>query len=443
MKNAMRLFACMTLAGALALTACDEKKDDNSSLLMLLLGGGSVAGDIDMTFESAVQTGGDSGTADSTGLTLTFDVDPATLTEDNITVSGATKGALSGSGTTRSLAISDITVANGATVTVTITSPEGYSITGSPRTAVVYRLFFAGYKEACAAAGVSYDMVYVPGGLTFPRGTNDETTANVADAYWIGETEVTYELWSAVYEWATSGTGGATGEGEYIFANAGGRGGYFDGSWMVYDTGHETHPVTYVNWRDSMVWCNALTEWYNAHNGTGYECVYTYDGGSGADIIRDSSDGNATACDNAAASSTAKGFRLLTGNEYELAARYRDGTLWTYGDHASGDESGACYDDGDILGGLGMSTVFGDYAFHAANSGQTTAAVASKTPNALGLYDMSGNVWEWCFDLSGVSRIISGGSWRHTTEELRVGYRVSTTPYDEFNFRGFRIARTR
>ena len=48
---------------------------------------------------------------------------------------------------------------------------------------------------------------------------------------------------------------------------------------------------------------------------------------------------------------------------------YRDGTLWTYGDHASGDDSGACYDDDSILGGLGMSTVFGDYAWYSGNSG--------------------------------------------------------------------------
>jgi hypothetical protein len=58
----------------------------------------------------------------------------------------------------------------------------------------------------------------------------------------------------------------------------------------------------------------------------------------------------------------ADGFRLPCINEWELAARYRDGVLWTYGDHASGDESGACYDDGDMLGGLGISILFVDYA---------------------------------------------------------------------------------
>ena len=78
-----------------------------------------------------------------------------------------------------------------------------------------------------------------------------------------------------VYIWATNGIG-RTGAGQYTFANAGTMG---DGTG---DTNQ--HPVTTVNWRDSMVWCNALTEWYNAQNGTSYECVYTYSSA----IIRDS-----------------------------------------------------------------------------------------------------------------------------------------------------------
>jgi len=98
------------------------------------------ASDVDVIFQGVVQTGGDDDPpATTTGLTLTFSVDPTTLTVDNITVTGATKGTLSGTGTTRSLTISAITVANGATVSVEIANPAGYAITGSPQTAVVYR----------------------------------------------------------------------------------------------------------------------------------------------------------------------------------------------------------------------------------------------------------------------------------------------------------------
>lgn len=97
-----------------------------------------------VTFKSIVQTGGVSGTADSTSLTLTFDGDPTTLTADNITVKGATKGVLSGSGTIRSLEISNITAGNGEAVTVDITSPSGYVIAESSQAAVIYRLLTVG-----------------------------------------------------------------------------------------------------------------------------------------------------------------------------------------------------------------------------------------------------------------------------------------------------------
>lgn len=92
-----------------------------------------------VTLVSAVQTGGSSGTVSTTGLILTFDIDPATLTADDITVTGAAKGALSGTGQTRSLSVSGITVADGGTVSITISNPVGYSIKGSPMTAVVYK----------------------------------------------------------------------------------------------------------------------------------------------------------------------------------------------------------------------------------------------------------------------------------------------------------------
>lgn len=290
--------------------------------------------------------------------------------------------------------------------------------------------YSAGDMEAYAADGVTFKMSYVPGGLTFPTGVNDDCTATVANAYWIGETEVTYELWNKVYTWATNA---ARGVNQYHFANAGIQG----------DNGSRgiQHPVTTVNWRDCIVWCNALTEWYNAQHGTNYECVYT----NSSAVIRDSRDANATVCDSVVVSSAAKGFRLLTSNEYELAARYRNGILWTYGDHASGDNSGACNDDGSILGGLGMSTLFGDYAIYSANSGSSTAVVKSKTSgsNAIGLFDLSGNVWEWCFDFGSSLHLIRGSSWLSSAYDLQVGRAGNYVyPGGVDSSLGFRFART-
>lgn len=299
----------------------------------------------------------------------------------------------------------------------------------------------AGDSETYTADGVSFIMAYGPDGLTFPTGVNDSGTATVTEAFWIGETEVTYELWQKVYTWATDAERGAS---RYYFANAGVMG---DGTG---DT--DQHPVTTVNWRDSMVWCNALTEWYNAHKGTGYDCVYYSDSVYTAPI-RDSRDGiygssinpDAGGFDNPYVKPGANGFRLLTSNEWEFAARYRDGTLWTYGDHASGDDSGACYNDGDILGGLGMSTVFGNYAVYRGNSGGSAAAVRSlgeSSANALGIYDMSGSVYEYCFDLNGSDRVIRGGYWFGDEDRLQVGAWIDYWPYGEDSGLGFRIART-
>ncbi len=128
-----------TGAGATSVT-----NDADSGTVTAVFPATGLLSDVDVVFQSAVQVGGTTGTADTTSLTLNFDVDPATLAASNITVTGATKGALSGSGTTRSIAISSITVANAGSVTVTITSPSGYAITGSPRTAAVYRLLTIG-----------------------------------------------------------------------------------------------------------------------------------------------------------------------------------------------------------------------------------------------------------------------------------------------------------
>ena len=94
-----------------------------------------------------------------------------------------------------------------------------------------------------------------------------------------------------------------------------------------------------------------------------------------------------------------------------------------------------------------------------------TAAVKSKDANDIGLYDMSGNVWEWCFDwyndspisnddayteasivtdpqgaAPGSTRVSRGGSWNRDATRCTVGYRGSDNPANKFNSVGFRLA---
>ncbi len=290
----------------------------------------------------------------------------------------------------------------------------------------------AGDQETITADGVSFSLVYVPGGLTFPIGTNDdEGTATVDNAYWIGETEVTYELWQKVYLWATDA---ARGTNQYYFANAGRQGGD-NGSGPV---GTSQHPVTTVNWRDCIVWCNALTEWHNAQTGAVYDCVYTHSGA----IIRDSRDSNATACDGAIAGTTATGFRLSTCDEYELASRWRNDAVNTVGGYSDPYFTKGNSASGDTQAYNAASPTVGEYSVFYDNS-DSTAAVKSKTGNALGLFDMSGNVWDWCFDLTGPYRIFRGGSWINTASGMQIGYSNNfDSPEIEDDCVGFRIVRT-
>jgi len=116
---------------------------------------------------SGLSANGESGAQTTTLLTLSFDADPVTLTVNNITLTGASMGTLGGTGLTRTLAISDITVNNGEYVTVAISNPPGYEITGSPRTAVVYKAPVAVQFSDLSANGHSGQITTTELKLTF------------------------------------------------------------------------------------------------------------------------------------------------------------------------------------------------------------------------------------------------------------------------------------
>jgi formylglycine-generating enzyme required for sulfatase activity len=112
---------------------------------------------------------------------------------------------------------------------------------------------------------------------------------------------------------------------------------------------------------------------------------------------------------------TAKQFRLPYPSEWEHAARA--GTNYKY----AGSDNIA------------------DVAWYGDNSNDKTHVVGQKKPNSWGLYDVSGNVWEWCQDLDGSFRVLRGGSWLSYPQFCRVSFRLSRVPdYGDIG-NGFRL----
>ena len=135
---------------------------------------------------------------------------------------------------------------------------------------------------------------------------------------------------------------------------------------------------------------------------------------------------------------TGKQYRLPSEAEWEYAARAGSQTAYAFGDDAR---------------------ELGRYDWFLQNSGQTTHPVGEKQPNAWGLHDMSGNVWEWTEDCWNANyngapndgrawtldncsrRVVRGGSWDFFPEFLRTAYRYWDHPTWRDYRSGFRVAR--
>jgi len=154
----------------------------------------------------------------------------------------------------------------------------------------------------------------------------------------------------------------------------------------------ETNPVETVSWNDATEFCKKLSE------------------------------------------QTRRAVRLPTEAEWEYACRAGTATAFSFGD---------------------ADSTLGDYAWYTSNSGSTTHPVGQKKPNAWGLYDMHGNVWEWCADwygdypkgavtdpqgpASGTARVLRGGSWGSAPATCRSAHRFYLTPAYRYYYCGFRV----
>jgi hypothetical protein len=337
------------------------------------------------------------------------------------------------------------TVAPGTATITAITNEGSYTDT------CLVQVFAPGgqqnYSLTVLMQTVSFLLNYVPE-HTFPTGTDDSGTATVSDGFLIGETEVTFELWDGIRQYAE-------GYLSYNISNNGTLGD--DGS------GSSQEPVTEINWRDAIVWSNALTEVYNDVNGTNFTFVYKDTGTP----IRDSSDTNAAQCDNVTPDPDADGFRLLTSDEWELAARWRDNSTNTVAGYSDpwftkGNSASDAYtyhnDESDInpvngmVDGKDTNDEVAVYGYYwdgdwvlTGGADTDTAVVKSKAANSLSLYDMSGNVSEWCFDWHqdyiGSRRLTHGGGHAVSANKLQVGDLEDGSPQFEFWYMGLRIGK--
>ena len=253
-------------------------------------------------------------------------------------------------------------------------------------------------------------LVQVMGG-TFQMGSTSGSPLELPvhwvtlEGFYIDRTEITYELWTEIRNWGlTHG---------YTDLPTGTNG---------YNPIGTNNPVTEVSWYDIVKWCNArsekqgLTPVYYTSNSLSTVCRTRQ-----LDISAD------------AVKWTASGYRMPTEAEWEFAAR---GGTKSQGYKYSGSNS------------------IDSVAWWVLNSGNDTHPVSTRGANELGMVDMSGNVWEWCWDwydsygtsaqadpkgpVSGTSKLIRGGScwsgWMNSTLTFRA-YIGPSTSDSEVGFR--------
>jgi len=140
-----------------------------------------------------------------------------------------------------------------------------------------------------------------------------------------------------------------------------------------------------------------------------------------------------------------KKLNTKTGNNYRLPTEAE----WEYAARGGNQSKGYTYSGSNTIGSV---------AWYTGNSGSKTHTVGTKKANELEIYDMSGNVWEWCSDLyggdyygkslknnpagptTGSDRVYRGGSWNYNATSCRVAYRSSYYPIIRYYTLGFRLA---
>ena len=264
---------------------------------------------------------------------------------------------------------------------------------------VISSSFDPSIKLSWIPAG-SFTMGYVSGSDGDPALTDASShTVELTSGFYMAHTEVTQAQWSKVMTGSENNANPS------------------------YNSGHPNHPVEQITWYDAVEFCNILSKKDNRT--PVYEITTISRSGGTTGMIT-----NATVTPYF----SNDGYRLPTEAEWEYACRANGNPRTAFHFGNAIDNSFAVYVPDPI------------------------ADVKSKNkPNAWGLHDMHGNVWEWCWDwyaiypgglqtdprgaTSGIGRVMRGGSWYHAGQYLRSAYRVYYHPYDGNYTFGFRVVR--